>query len=359
MKPVPYLRTNLTIQISSEGIAMTKILALLREYPRYSQTYTETELRYLRTRGHAVKVVSQKLPEFGGRTPEHQDYVYLDPRDTVGLTRLLDEFAPEVVHGHYVHHAPELFEVARRLDIPFTVRGHSYDILGHHQDELPSLAPMINSSLCRGILTFPFTRSILEAGGIASDKIVECWPVVDYARFHDESDNGDAVINMGAAKPKKNFEAYLELAARDRSGRTYSLYPLGEVTYPSAEIRRLNGELGEPVQVHQPVRHSAMRAIYKRHGWLVYTAKTKPRATLGWPMAVAEAQAAGVGVCVQNARPDLAEFVGPGELFDDLDQAGEIIAQPPSAESRKRGFEHARRSDVAEQMLVIERLWAS
>ena len=337
---------------------MTRVLVLLREYPRLSQTYAETELRYLVTRGHTVRVVAQRVPEPAGAAPEHHPYTYVAPEDTAGLDRLLDEFRPDVVHGHYLHHTPVLFDAARRLDVPFTLHGHSYDILGRHQAELPEFAPMLNSSLCRGVLTFPFTRPILEAAGIAPDKIVDRWPIVDFARFHDESGNGDEVLNMGAAKAKKDFPAYLELAAADLSDRRYNLYPLGDEGYVTAEIKARNHDMGDPVIVHDPVPHSRMREVYKRHSWLVYTALTKPRVTVGWPMAIAEAQAAGVGVCVQNVRSDLAEFVGPGFLFDDLADAARIIAEPPPEDVRKRGFEHARRSDAAEHVLRVERLWA-
>jgi len=45
-------------------------------------------------------------------------------------------------------------------------------------------------------------------------------------------------------------------------------------------------------------------------------------------MAVAEAQASGVGVLMQNVRPDLADYVGPGFLFDDIEEAHRVVRGP-------------------------------
>jgi len=88
-----------------------------------------------------------------------------------------------------------------------------------------------------------------------------------------------------------------------------------------------------------------MPAEYKRHRWLVYTASAK-RNSVGWPMAIAEAQAAGVGVLMQNVRPDLADCVGPGFLFDRLEEVERLVRGPVPEDRREAGFAHAMRSDV-------------
>lgn len=104
--------------------------------------------------------------------------------------------------------------------------------------------------------------------------------------------------------------------------------------------------------------HSDMSAEYKRHKWLVYTAPTT-KATVGWPMAVAEAQASGTGVCMQNIRPDVAEYVGPaGFMFDTIDELTDILRGPLPDKMRSAGFEHARRSDIREHLPILEDLWA-
>ena len=80
--------------------------------------------------------------------------------------------------------------------------------------------------------------------------------------------------------------------------------------------------------------------------------------TVGWPLSVPEAQASGVGVCIQNIRPDLAEFVGEaGYLVDSMEDAAKIISQPFSNELREMGFAQAKKSDVNGHIGKLEALW--
>jgi hypothetical protein len=96
---------------------------------------------------------------------------------------------------------------------------------------------------------------------------------------------------------------------------------------------------------------------YKQHQWLVYTAAFE-LATVGWPMAVAEAQAAGVGVCMPNIRPDLKEYIGnAGYLYDSISEVAEIIAKPVPDEIREAGFLQAKKSDIQEHKHLLTDLW--
>jgi len=99
-----------------------------------------------------------------------------------------------------------------------------------------------------------------------------------------------------------------------------------------------------------------MPAEYKRHRWLVYTASPQ-YSSVGWPMAIAEAQAAGVGVLMQNVRPDLADYVGPGFLFDRLEEVERLVRGPVPEDRREAGFVHAMRSDVDGHIGLLYDLW--
>src|SRR5262249_10933441 len=132
---------------------------------------------------------------------------------------------------------------AGRPDIPFTVRAHSFDVLDNGGKCVRESAPLLNSELCLGVLSFPFTPPLLEGAGVRGEKVVACYPVVNYRRFCDTSPNGDAVMNVGACLPKKKMEDFLTLAASDpltlpsppaaggegrvRGGRRFDLYALG------------------------------------------------------------------------------------------------------------------------------------
>ena len=96
-----------------------------------------------------------------------------------------------------------------------------------------------------------------------------------------------------------------------------NLYALG---YKVAELQEFATERRSPVHFIPPKELEDMPAEYKKHRWLVYTAAAS--GNVGWPLAIAEAQASGVGVCMANIRPDLPKYVGrAGFLYDSLDES--------------------------------------
>jgi glycosyltransferase involved in cell wall biosynthesis len=159
-------------------------------------------------------------------------------------------------------------------------------------------------------------------------------------------------MNVGAALGKKKMDDFIELGAR-MPKLQFNLYALG---YKVEKLREINTARGNPVHIIPPVELEDMPAEYKKHRWLVYTASKK--ATVGWPMAVAEAQASGVGVCIANVRPDLRDYVGQaGFLYNTLSEVPEIISKPFPEELRQMGFQQARKSDIFEHRNLLFKLW--
>jgi glycosyltransferase involved in cell wall biosynthesis len=162
-------------------------------------------------------------------------------------------------------------------------------------------------------------------------------------------------MNTGAAKAKKDMFSFLELATRFGDELPFRIYPLGP---DSRLLRERNEELGRPVMVSDPIQYPEMPAVYKQHTWLVYLGDRGLR-SVGWPLSIAEAQASGVGVIMQDLRPDLKEYVGPaGFICDSIDDAAKILTQPYPEEMREAGFEHAKKSDIAVHKTILTDLWA-
>ena len=318
-----------------------RVLYLLDRYPQLSETYIKVELEVLSER-YDIRVVALNRADLPYRN--HVPFELFT--DGERLTRIMREFRPDVLHTHYVTTQPGVASVARAAGVPYTVRSHSFDAIRVG-------ARLDIDSLCLGILAFPFARGALQDAGVPAAKIIDCWPVIDYLRFHDESPNGDAVLNVGACLPKKRFEDFIELATR-MPQRTLDLYAIG---YGIERIAELNARRGGRVSIHSAVQPEEMGAVYKAHGWLVYTACPK-LATVGWPMSVAEAQASGLGICIPRLRADLEEFVGgAGYLYDSIEEVPGILAHPYPGEMRRRGFEHARKSDIREHAWKLTDLW--
>lgn len=330
------------------------MVVIAYDYPQLSQTYIQTELTALQ-HDHEVHVLARAEPDYAARS--HLPYRRLPSRE--GMAEAIRAIRPDVLHTHWLQNASLVGWLARTTGVPFTVRAHSFDVLKPHaggrevSDVTRKAAKWLRDELCLGVLTFPFGRPLLERAGVPARKLVDCFPVVDFARFHDRSPNGTGVMNVGAGTPKKQMDDFLWLASRVPS-REFDLYPIG---YQTAELREQARRMGSPVRIHEPLEHAEMPAVYKRHGWLVYTA-SREVGTVGWPLSVAEAQAAGVGVCMPALRPDLREYVGPGAvLYESVSEVVDVVAGPVPEDAREQGFAQARRSDIREHRHLLTDLW--
>jgi hypothetical protein len=341
-----------------------RILYILDEYLQLSQTYIQTELEAL-WNDYEIRILALHSPNLPART--HCPFQLLS--DPAQIRQQIAAFRPAILHTHVLKNVPLLHALARQTGTPFTVRAHSYDCLGRALSRKPfgflpwprtwvhthiqNAVRGLNDEWCLGVLAFPFTRPLLEGAGVRPDKIFACFPVLDFARFHDRSPNGPGVMNTGACLPKKKMEDFLHLATLVPH-RAFNLYPLG---YEVERIRRLNEAMGSPVTLQEPVEHHEMPREYKKHTWFVYTADPAI-GTVGWPVSFAEAQAAGVGVCAPNLRPDLKEFLGPaGFLYESIEDMARIVSQPLPEELREAGFEQAKKSDITVHKTVLTSLW--
>jgi hypothetical protein len=321
---------------------------LVRSYPQISQTYIKSEIEAIRDEFEVrVNTRQQALYPYKNHVP------YSVQTNREKILDAVQEFRPDVLHTHWLRSAKKVAKIASEANIPYTVRAHSFDVLDDPEGRYATTVPLLNDDLCLGVLTFPFGRPILENIGVRGDKIHDCYPVVNFERFFDRSPNGQAVMNVGACLPKKKMTDFLQLAA-GASHLDFNLYALG---YNRDKIAKLNNEQENPVKIMPQIEPDEMPGEYKKHRWLVYTA-SREIGTVGWSMAIAEAQASGVGVCMANLRPDLREYVGPaGFLFDSVNEVAEIISKPFPEELREMGFKHSKKSDVFEHKTILTNLW--
>ena len=329
-----------------------KVLYLLREYPQISQTYIKVELEAVRDR-YDLRVLT--LGPADVAEPNHLPFSTTPAYNQIMAA--VREFKPDLIHTHYIILAKLAADLAEAAGIPFTVRSHSFDVLetegARARPEWLQVREQLRRDNCLGVLCFPFLRPELERFGIQSGKLVDTPPVVAVQRFLNRGPNGRAVMNLGAVRPKKQMEDFVELA-RLLPDREFNLYALG---YRAPELKAYAEARQARVNFMPPVPHDAMPAEYKKHEWLVYTAHPDMK-SVGWPMAVAEAQAAGVGVCLAGIRPDLKDYVGEaGYLYTDLQKVKELISGPVPAEMREAGFQQAKKSDINSHIHKLTDLW--
>lgn len=327
-----------------------KIIIIVQEYPQISETYIKNEVDVL-AQSYDIEILSLSVGNYPYRT--RKPHIVLNKKNLNNVISYLRNFGASIIHTHYLHLSQDASLLAKSLKIPYTVRTHSFDILGRDIQYIENFTNLINADECLGVLTFPCTRDILLESGMRSDKLHNCFPVVDYQRFYNEAANGKSVMNVGAAIPKKNMESYLELSKLVPE-REFNLYAMG---YQVKNLVRMKDQLEAKVKFIPPVDPEEMPREYKKHEWLVYTGShTIP--SVGWPMAIAEAQASGVGVLMANIRPDLSEYVGDaGYLYDSIEEAAEILRTPFPASRRQRGFSLAKRSDIRTHISQLTEMW--
>jgi len=337
-----------------------RILYVLQEYPQLSETYIYNEIENV---SHLYELQLCAMRQANLPYQNHRAYCVGGDDPKRVLDNLVEQFNPQIVHFHYMTLAKQLLPFCQHYDIPFTVRAHSFDVLTGFDPESPSYmetiaqyAEIVKSELCLGMLTFPFTREYFLQCGANEEKVHPAFPVVDVQRFFDKSENGDAVINVGAALHKKAMGDFLSLANMIPA-LTFNLYPIG---YNISSLREENSAINGRCRIHDAVQPEKMPPIYKRHRWLVYTAD-KITKNVGWPLAVAEAQASGVGVCLANIRPDLKDYLGEGGgiLYDDIEELEDILPGEVPDDMRERGFELCWRSDIGKNITQLTDLWES
>lgn len=341
-----------------------RVMYIVKQFPQISESYIKTEIEAVREKCEVLVVATQKASM---AATNHPPFRYID--DLVAVREAIEDFRPHVLHTHWLHSARMVGKLSKQTKVPFTVRTHSFDAIWddtharsvldrffgarHLPPHVREAISFIRSEMCLGILAFPFNRVRLEMAGISGDKIIDSYPVVNYPLFHNTGPNGDEIMNVGAAITKKNMEDFIHLGAMAPK-QSFNLYAMA---YDVDRLHELNEAKGRPVNIIPPVELEDMPAQYKKHRWLVYTARMD-RGSVGWPMAIAEAQASGVGVCMANIRPDLRDYVGgAGFLFNSVTEAHDIITKPFPDEKREQGFEQAKKSNIFEHRTSLFALW--
>lgn len=357
----------------------TKVMYVVANYPVLSETYIKNEIEaLLRTEKFDLKILCLNGPKDNLRHKGEYEFYKNHQPFTVASTfeemlAGVEAFKPDFIHSHWLQLSPLVYKLAKKTNTPFTVRSHSFDVLArggrinfksffkNWLKDLPQfqgfhpkdVAKFINSDLCKGVLAFPFAKDILVKAGIKPEKITPTFPVVAVEQFMDKSPNGKSIMNVGACIPKKKMEDFIDLAALNKD-KEFNLYA---VEYKINQLVDYNKKHGNRVKIVDGVEPELMPTEYKKHQWLVYTASTMIN-TVGWPLALAEAQASGVGVCIQNIREDLKEYVGEaGYLFNSIEEVSKIIQHDVPNEMRELGFEQAKKSDINAHINKLTELW--
>ena len=163
-----------------------RVTAILERYPQTSETYITSELRALSPR-HDISIISLNSADLPQQ--HHYPYRLFKSKDENLLIDLVRSQRPQIIHSHYLHQISLISRISEALDVPFTIRTHSYDILARTLGKLRSHGEYANNENCLGILAFPFATKFLIKAGVKPEKIHDCFPVVDFQRFYNRDTN--------------------------------------------------------------------------------------------------------------------------------------------------------------------------
>jgi glycosyltransferase involved in cell wall biosynthesis len=126
---------------------------------------------------------------------------------------------------------------------------------------------------------------------------------------------------------KKNIIEFILIAKKIKDlfpHKNINYYGVNENDNYTNLIHKFNKDNGSPVNFLFCL-HDEMPLEYKKHQWIIYPID-KELLTVGYPLAIVEAQASGVGVIMYNARNDLIDFVSEnGYLYTQIDEVIYII----------------------------------
>lgn len=332
-----------------------KILLLYKGYPRISHIYQIAEANELNKK-HEIMIISFDWELFT-KSENHLPFIQNSPLNEISN---IIKFKPDIIHSHYLDTIDLCLQLSRRLNIPFTIKSHSFDILGNNFNNCKKYINQINNKYCLRIIVFPEFIEPLKLMGIKESKLLPMYPTLYINKFINlEIKNGPHIMSGGAFLPKKNIKGFILLSKKIKQ-----IYPEKQITYYSVmenksyydEILEFNKSHNNPV-IFLTVQPDKMPLEYKKHQWLIYSACPKEK-TVGNPLMVAEAQASGVGVIMYNLRNSLDMYVTEnGYLYNTDEDVLEIISNDFDSDKRNNAIEISKRYDVREKIKEIENIW--
>jgi len=289
-----------------------RVLYALWHYPQLSESYVETEIRYMQRRGVEVEVWSEIT------APPASPYPTTVPIHRGSLAQAIEQVQPHVVHTHWLDKALEYADIVRAAGLSLTVRGHGFEVtpgviasleqhpamaaiylFPHFAGENPHLRPKIRP------MTSCFNPELYAPGAAKDPRLVVragvALPTKDYPRF----------IQLARLFPDHHFV----LAICKAQGREEHV----------DEFVAMNESLGSPVDIRVNVSYPQYAALLQKAGIYLHTHGLE--APYGMPISIAEAMAAGCYVIGRRCRAAEA-YVGPaGRLYDCQDEAASLVRE--------------------------------
>lgn len=284
-----------------------RVMIAAGNYPQLSETYISTEVDYFIRAGVQIAVHAPKC--FTGKAHQ-QATVYRG-----SLRTALGEFKPDVLHSHYMHYTLERLQGLVGVEIPITVRAHSYDF---SQEDAAKLQA---EDRVRKIYAFP--HFALELSRFSK---VTPLPVAYNSEAYPGYMGKDKrlVLRLAAGKSTKGLDDFFSVAELcPEYTFVLGLADMGQdVEFFQQLAARKNR--GGMVRMMRNVPWPEARALTALAG--VYLDTSDPAGhRFGMPISIAESMATGSFVLARSAV-GLREYLnGSGSIYETPQQAAGLL----------------------------------
>ncbi len=316
------------------------------EFPALSQTFVQDEIARVIRAGLAVSVFHFRDAVARAAIPAEWDVARFSDREE--LARLLTARRIDLVNTHFAvpHPADFVVPLCERLELPFTLKPHAFDIFRRDHAPRHHIARTAGHAQCRAVYYLgEYHRRFLQAQGVPAEKLVGIRNVFELEEFWVQQPEARPevrrVLTISRFIEKKGFHLLIP-AFRALPDPLLRLELHG---YGEERERLLALAAGDPrVSIHEGPRTPAETAERLRQSDLFVLPCVEDRNgdTDGLPTVLMEAMAAGVPVVTTPiaSTPDLVRDGDTGILVESgsvsaLEQGLRRAVSLPAAERRR------------------------
>ena len=288
---------------------------MLWHWPQLSETYIETELRFMLRMGVHVEVWGETITQ----RPSPVDV----PVHTGPLADAVAKARPDILHVHWLNFALQQQQAVEALGLPITARIHGFEFTPQ------SLKAAFLWQNLRAIYGFP--HHVAAAPKLDSRlRMVRSAFDTELFKPYAEKDRR-LVVRTAPGLPSKDIPMFFEIAKRLPDHR----FVLTVVTCQNREayVEELKEEWrrsGTPAELKIDLPRAEVVSLVEQAGIYLHTSRVgdEEHATPpGNPISIAEAMATGAYVLVRKVAPHVAYVGDAGTSYRDLsDAAGKIAA---------------------------------
>jgi glycosyltransferase involved in cell wall biosynthesis len=281
-----------------------KVLYLLGNYPKVSETYVAAEIRFMVRMGVRIEVFAPSggCPGARAEVPVHRGRI----------DQALQAFQPDLVHVHYlvVHH--DAIDVAGRSGVPATIRGHSFDFSAQ------AVFGMAGRPWVRRIYLFPHFADAFSG----NNKVMAMPVAYETDLYYPEDKERRLVLRTAAAKPNKGLSDFIEAASLCTRHRfVLAVDPVEPSFMP---VLRDQAAKSGRIELLENVPNEEAARLTRKAG--IYLDTSDPGGHLfGMPISIAESMAAGAYVLVRDSAPARAYIGDGGRAYQSAQEAAAII----------------------------------